>query len=161
MKLYAYLTLTELLHLPHIPLPHQAYLPGHNARPTELEGIKTIKTYRDSNLKNIQAYLHGWDLANHHFHWESHEAWELAWNGWGRHSKKALVTQGLIFITAAHLKLKLQQPLVAEKLYLKGKNRLFNEVETCSELGFNPITWLKHCKNIIDWPYLKILPTCF
>lgn len=153
--------MTKQLHSPHLPLPQLAYLPGHNTRPVELEGLKAIKSYLDPNQKNVQAYLHGWDLANRHFHWESHEAWELAWNGWGRHSKKALVIQGLIFLTAAHLKFKIQQPLVAEKLYLKGKNRLFNELETCSELGFNPITWLNQSKSSTDWPYLKILPTCF
>jgi hypothetical protein len=148
-------------HLPHLPLPEYAYLPGITWRPKIFPAMELIKAESDTKKQAQQAYLYGWDLANHEFHWESHEAWELCWNLWGRNSERACVVQGLIFISAARLKFISNKFCSAEKLTKKAKNRLFSMQDHCKKLGFSPDSWLKNWDASQKWRPIHILPTCF
>ena len=85
-------------HLPEFDLPASAYHPGFSKHPESFPSMDQIREVPNKEKQAVLAYLYGWDLANHQFHWEAHEAWELSWNLWGRQSKKALVVQGLIFL---------------------------------------------------------------
>jgi len=49
-------------------------------------------------------YLHGVDLFNHGYYWESHELFEALWNAFGRRTPEGRFFQGLLQIAAAHLK---------------------------------------------------------
>lgn len=120
--------------------------------------MERIKAEKDRGLCAQRAYLYGWDLANHEFHWESHEAWELCWNLWGRNTPKALVVQGLIFASAARLKFISNRFCSAEKLTRKAKNTLFDHIEMCKELGFSPENWLESWDASQKWRPIRVLP---
>ena len=146
-------------HLPELALPEYAYLPGISWRPKSFAAIENIKTVKNKERCAQMAYLYGWDLANHEFHWESHEAWELCWNLWGRTSDQAYVVQGLIFASAVRLKYISRKFCSAEKLTKKAKYRLFEYADNCKELGFSPEPWLKNWDASQKWQPLKVLST--
>jgi hypothetical protein len=49
-------------------------------------------------------YLRGFDLFNHGFYWEAHEAWEGLWHAAGRTGTTAVFLKGLIKLAAAGVK---------------------------------------------------------
>lgn len=147
--------------LPEIPLPEIKYIPGQGKHPEKFESMDVIKSITDLNKRSQQSYLYGWDLANHGFNWEAHEAWELTWNDWQKTSKKAKVVQGLIFMTASCLKMTSKQEKSSEKLAKKANILLFADLKTCKNLGFIPEKWLKSWDFTKPWPICTLMPTCF
>lgn len=148
-------------HLPDLPLPEFAYLPGISWRPKSFPAMKIIRSEENWEHRAQMAYLYGWDLANHEYHWESHEAWELCWNLWGRTTEQAYVVQGLIFVSAARLKYISRKFCSAEKLTKKAKYRLFSKQENCTDLGFSAENWLENWDASQKWRPIQVLPTCF
>lgn len=146
---------------PDLALPKQCYVPGLNAHPESFPSMDQIRSISNQDLRAQKAYLYGWDLANHGFYWESHEAWELAWNDWGRTTPKALFTQGLIFLAAACLKDKSDRKKSSEKLAKKAKNRLISEQKTAQKMGICAKDLLKNWELTRSWPIYTVLPTCF
>lgn len=88
------------------PQPHPRNHPqGHShgiaeTTPPRLDGVRW-RTSRD--------YLHGLDLFNHGYYWESHEAWEGLWNAEGRAGPVAEFLKGLIKLGAAGVKVRCGQ----------------------------------------------------
>jgi hypothetical protein len=50
-------------------------------------------------------YLYGCDLYNHAYWWEAHEAWEGLWQRTNKREIQGQFLQGLIQVSACHLKL--------------------------------------------------------
>ncbi len=94
-----------------IPFPPYAFRPGQNPHPRkDPKGHHYGKTEAISprtspeGWKKTPLYLYGVDLFNHHYYWEAHEAWESLWKALDPLSNHALFLQGLIQLSASHLK---------------------------------------------------------
>jgi hypothetical protein len=93
------------------PLPPYTYIPGRFPHPVSdpaghshgLEAKQVTPLSRD-NWSSCEAYLHGFDLFNHGYYWEAHEAWESCWHAAGRQGKTADFLKGLIKMAAAGVK---------------------------------------------------------
>src|SRR5262245_50212565 len=57
-----------------------------------------------ANWSASRDYLYGFDLFNHGFFWEAHEAWEGLWHAAGRVGFVADFLKGLIKLAAAGVK---------------------------------------------------------
>ncbi|MEW4561746.1 DUF309 domain-containing protein [Bremerella sp. JC770] len=79
---------------PDLPFPPQAYIPGQFPRPEA--------TYKGATAEHSLRY--GVDLFHHGYYWEAHEAWESAWNAYGRAGEQADLLKGLIHLAAAGVK---------------------------------------------------------
>jgi predicted metal-dependent hydrolase len=53
---------------------------------------------------------HGIALFDRGYHWEAHEAWELAWHSEGRRGARADALKALIKLAAACVKIRQRQP---------------------------------------------------
>lgn len=82
-------------------MPHPISDPnGHSAgRRLALDRPFDPDRWRDEPL-----YLLGFDLLNHQYFWEAHEAWEPLWLAIGRNGAVADVLKGLIAMAAAGVK---------------------------------------------------------
>lgn len=102
-------TNVELPAYRHVPglSPHPVNHPdGHSYRPPgspEPHGDPAIERLPDGWATCV-SYLFGIDLFNHRYFWEAHEAWEEVWHAVGHRTVPGHFVQGLIQISAAHLK---------------------------------------------------------
>jgi hypothetical protein len=81
--------------------PHPKQTHGHGCPgPTEIEFCESLP----ANWSRCQLYLWGFDLFNHRYYWEAHEAWEGAWIADGRKGTTADYLKGLIKLAAAGVK---------------------------------------------------------
>lgn len=92
-------------------LPAYSYVPGLNAHPKRSDGHgcpgPTDTSYCDSlstDWSRCRLYLWGFDLFNHRYYWEAHEAWEGVWIAVGRTGTTANFLKGLIKLAAAGVK---------------------------------------------------------
>lgn len=79
------------------PLGH-SYQPPGSERPHH-EPV-TPEAWRE-----CEPYLYACDLYNHAYWWEAHEEWEGIWKGFLKGSAPRRFLQGLIQVSACHLKL--------------------------------------------------------
>ncbi len=63
-----------------------------------------------------EDYLYGADLYNHGYWWEAHEAWEGLWQQTDKAGRQGRFLQGLIQVSAAHLKRHVGQAEGVERL---------------------------------------------
>lgn len=119
------------------PFPEYRHLPGSTPHPVRSPAGHSHGSTRVE--EDPQALLlEGVDLYNHGFWWESHEAWEEAWILFGRTTPVAKLTQGLIFVAAAHLKHRLQSRRGWLRLQSKARRRLQEVPEVVwQELGLD------------------------
>jgi hypothetical protein len=61
-------------------------------------------------------YLYGCDLYNHGYWWEAHEAWEGLWRTCPKGNVQRQFLQGLIQVSACHLKLRMGRRDGVERL---------------------------------------------
>ena len=69
-------------------------------------------------------FLYGTDLYNHGYWWEAHEAWEGLWQQTDKSGMQGRLLQGLIQISAAHLKLHVGQRDGVDRLLLRAMEHL-------------------------------------
>jgi len=100
-------------YVPDRPLPAHAYIPGVNHRPPEVEAAP-----RDDD------FLFGCDLYNHGFFWEAHEQWEALWHRLRKGTCERLFVQGLIQVSAAHLKRSMGKHAAASRLLELGLEKI-------------------------------------
>jgi predicted metal-dependent hydrolase len=91
--------------LPERSFPAYAYLPGRNPHPVRdplghSYGQQT-ENYGDSGLCRW-----GFDLFNHGYYWEAHEAWEALWRASEKDSSCRLLFKALILLAAAGIKVR-------------------------------------------------------
>ena len=115
------------------PLPGHAYVPGQNQRHAEdfLDHIKAAAPAQTlgSNSAENQAWLFGLRLLRHGYFWEAHEILETVWMRAAPNSRERHLVQGVIHLANAILKIKMERPEAAE--------RLFGLAEECLLEAFN------------------------
>ena len=115
---------------------------------------------------NCQDYLLGVDLFNRNYLWEAHEAWEVVWIGAGKTSGPGLLTQGLIQVAAALLRLHLDTPAGALSLLDKARLR-FDRLQASQEgaesryMGVAIEDWWSTVLRFVDspsayYPFLRL-----
>jgi hypothetical protein len=118
---------------PHRAFPPYRFVPGVNPHPT---GDPLGHSYRGGapepappapdpdRWRQCDEYLFGCDLYNFAFWWEAHEAWEGLWHRVDKSGTTGLFLQGLIQISASHLKRQMQEPTGCLKLAQLGIEKL-------------------------------------
>ena len=93
------------------PLPPYRYLPGLHPHPVanphgHSHGVpdEPHPAWDPKEWRTLDDWLYGVDLCNHHYYWESHEAWEGLWLVVPRRSVPHRFLQGMIKLSAALLK---------------------------------------------------------
>lgn len=99
--------------VPDEPFPPYSYVTGRFPHPmrdpaghsfgvaSQPCAIPDSKHWRD-----CRPYLYGFDLFNHGYYWEAHEAWEGIWHALGRTGTAADFIKGLIKLAAAGVKVR-------------------------------------------------------
>src|ERR1700674_2211604 len=97
--------------VPDEPFPSYAYIPGRFPHPTSDPAGHSYnveppvpETVEPEKWRHCRSYLHGIDLFNAGFYWESHVAWESLWMACGRKGVMADFLKGLIKLAAAAVK---------------------------------------------------------
>ena len=97
--------------IPGYSLPPYAYTPGLSPHPTrDPEGhnlkikIEGNDTFNEEQWEACEPYLLGFDMFNHGFYWEAHEAWEALWQAIEREGWRAKFLKGLIKLAASGVK---------------------------------------------------------
>jgi len=110
----------------HVPglTPHPVADPrGHSHAPSgehpTAGPLPPPDRWRDSD-----AYRFGIDLYNRGFWWEAHEAWEGLWQQSDKSSDQGHFLQGLIQISAAHLKRHVGQEEGVQRLLERARRHL-------------------------------------
>lgn len=87
--------------------PHPTADPrGHSYRPPG-EPEPAIDVVPPEKWADCEPYLLGCDLYNHAYWWEAHEEWEGLWRAVPKGSVQHRFLQGLIQVSACHLKLRM------------------------------------------------------
>ena len=97
--------------VPGEPFPSYAYIPGRFPHPASdpaghSYGVEPVvpEKVEPEKWRDCRPYLHGIDLFNAGFYWESHVAWESLWMACGRKGIVADFLKGLIKLAAAGVK---------------------------------------------------------
>jgi len=97
--------------VPGYSFPPYAYTPGLSPHPTrDPEGhnlkivIESNNTFIPMQWNACESYLLGFDMFNHGFYWEAHEAWEALWQAIERKGRRAKLLKGLIKLAACGVK---------------------------------------------------------
>lgn len=88
---------------PERPLPLVAFVPGKTPRPGAPSPPYATR-FDEAAWTASSTYVFGFDLFNHGFPWEAHEAWEALWHKQPRGSVAHRFLQALIKLAAAHVK---------------------------------------------------------
>ncbi len=111
----------------HRSFPSYRYRPGASPHPRRDPGGHSCGTPEPALARFAPRawarsgdYLHGVDLFNHGYYWESHEVFEALWNAFGPRTPEGLFFQGLVQIAAAHLKRAQGQERGARALARRG-----------------------------------------
>ena len=111
-------------------MPPYSYVPGMFPHPVSdpaghMHGEEVML---DAN----EAFAFGFDLFNHGYYWEAHEAWEQAWIAVGREGEVADLLKGLIKLAAAGVKAREGKPSGVRRHALRAEE-LFRERATCEQ----------------------------
>jgi len=97
-----------------LPFPPYRFVPGKHPHPTAHPQGHSYLAPGESEPRApfvppeqwyaSEAYLFGCDLYNHGYWWEAHEAWEGLWRSVPRGTLQRHFLQGLIQLSACHLK---------------------------------------------------------
>ena len=148
--------------LPDEPFPAYAYVPGRFPHPTsdpagQSHGIEPVvpEKLEPEKWPECRPYLHGLDLFNAGFYWESHVAWESLWMACGRTGVIADFLKGLIKLAAAGVKA-LEVRAEGVKSHSGRAAELFRRVSRSTEhlMGFQVSELLAVAEEIHEqgWP---------
>lgn len=102
-------------------LPTHAYVPGHTERHPEgaFDAIRdTASADLDENeLAASDAFQSGLRFLEAGYYWEAHEVLEPVWLALPKNAVARSVVQGLIQLANARLKVKMEKPNAARRLY--------------------------------------------
>jgi hypothetical protein len=99
-----------------------------------------------------EAYRAGLRLYAHGYYWEAHEVWEPVWMHARPKSQEREMTQGLIQLANAALKLKMAQPAAARRLAAIAE-RHFREAglgEATVVMGVGLAALIEACGGFVD-----------
>jgi len=98
---------------PERALPPYAFVPGRSPHPvSDPAGHSHGQTPEKpppldpARWGESPTYRYGFDLFNHGYYWEAHEAWESLWHAAGRRGPVATLLKGLIKLAAAGVKIR-------------------------------------------------------
>ena len=113
------------------PFPEYRYIPGENPHPTRdpkghsyNKPVNELSGFSPEEWSTCKEYLFGIDLFNFGYWWEAHEVLEAVWISAGRNTDTGLFVQGLIQLSAAHLKGLQGYRSAARKLTLSGLSKM-------------------------------------
>ncbi len=93
------------------PFPSYRYIPKKLPHPTRdpnghsyNKPLEKLTLFENKQWQTCKVYLYGIDLFNYGYWWEAHETLERVWIAAGRKTETGMFIQGLIQISAAHLK---------------------------------------------------------
>ena len=96
-------------YVPHRQLPCYSYVPGMFPHPiSHVDGH--MRGMIDKPIHDAEDGAFGFDLFNHGYYWEAHEAWEQGWIVLGRKGVEADLCKGLIKLAAAGVKAREGKP---------------------------------------------------
>jgi hypothetical protein len=105
---------------PERPLPAYSYVPGMHPHPvsdpaghSHLQpklSTDTVVPLTPQSWKTNSTWLFAFDLFNHGYYWEAHEAWEELWHASQRSGPTADLLKGLIKLAAAGVKAREGRP---------------------------------------------------
>lgn len=94
-----------------VPFPPYSYVSGVHPHPVSdprghAYGHEPERPapFAADRWRENSTYLYGFDLFNHGYYWEAHEAWESLWHAAGRDGATADFLKGLIKLAAAGVK---------------------------------------------------------
>ena len=97
--------------LPDVPLPAYTHVPGRTPHPVSDPRGHSFgrrpeppRSFDAGQWPSCRDYLHGIDLFNNGYYWESHEAWEGLWHAAGHRGTTADFLKALIKLAAAGVK---------------------------------------------------------
>ena len=109
------------------PFPPYRFVPGLNPHPTSNplghsfrppgQPEAPVHFHPPHEWASSPDYLFGCDLYNHAYWWEAHEAWEGLWQLTDKQAVQGRFLQGLIQVSACHLKIHLGQEAGVRRLY--------------------------------------------
>jgi uncharacterized protein len=112
-------------------LPPYRFVPGRNPHPSRdpkghSYGLSPALAtgFEPGEWQSSVDYLYGVDLFNYRYWWEAHETWEGLWIAVGRRTPVGQFLQGLIQVSAAHLKRFQGLYAPAERLVQEGLARM-------------------------------------
>jgi uncharacterized protein len=102
------------------PLPRAPHLPGQTPRPTDANISRIAHSAPQPTdaqaWRANESYLAGLRLYAFGYYWEAHEVWEPVWMNARPRSQERELTQGLIQLANAALKLKMSQSSAGRRL---------------------------------------------
>lgn len=120
---------------PELPLPPYSYVNGQFPHPIRDPaghsfGVLPVPcpAPNPNRWVDCRPYLHGIDLFNHGYYWESHEVWESVWNAAGRRGAVADFIKGLIKLGAAGVKAR-ERRLDGVRSHARRAVELFSSVQ--------------------------------
>ena len=115
------------------PFPSYRYIPKKSPHPTRdpnghsyKKPIENLTTFDIEQWQTCKVYLYGIDLFNYGYWWEAHETLERVWVAAGRKTETGMFIQGLIQISAAHLKHLQGLNATAKQLATTGLEKMKN-----------------------------------
>ena len=132
-------------YVPNRPLPPYSYVPGMFPHPIShpTGHMHGMKDEEGAHQENDLPF--GFDLFNHGFYWEAHEAWEQAWVAAGRRGMFADVLKGLIKLAAAGVKAREGKPEGIRR-HARRAGELFSSVASCDEHDLSE-NWARSCRQ--------------
>ena len=94
---------------PQLPLPPYSYVPGLFPHPVS-DPVGHMHGQHEADMPRDDATSFGFDLFNHGYYWEAHEAWEHCWVAEDRQGELADALKGLIKLAAAGVKAREGKP---------------------------------------------------
>ncbi|MCH8147475.1 MAG: DUF309 domain-containing protein [Planctomycetes bacterium] len=128
------------------PFPAYRFISGRNPHPTaDPEGhsyhapgspTESISLVIPAEWAKSSDYLYGCDLYNHAYWWEAHEAWEGQWQLTDKTGIQGRFLQGLIQVSACHLKRFVRHAKGVERLRRRSLEYLRAVVDETTDVIF-------------------------
>ena len=125
-------------------VPPHAYIPGKTARHAEgwFDDIRAsvAGAGSETDLANSQAFLTGLNYLEQGYYWEAHEVLEPVWMACPQGSEPRALVQGLIQLANARLKILMDRPKAARRLYAIAWDHL-DSIGSETVMGQSIATW--------------------
>ncbi|MBX2839332.1 MAG: DUF309 domain-containing protein [Gammaproteobacteria bacterium] len=131
--------------------PTHAYVPGQSERHPEhafdelTSSVNTTLSVEE--LSQSMAFRHGLIYLDGGYYWEAHEVFEPIWLVLPNDSLERLFVQGLIQLSNAHLKFKMDRPKASLRLCQMARE-LITQAEHTTIMGVNRASILQQINEL-------------
>lgn len=146
-----------------LSFPHYRFIPGQFPHPTaHPQGhsyrapgapLPLVQFKGPDQWHESIDYLFGCDLYNHAYWWEAHEAWEGLWQLTDKNGPQGQFLQGLIQVSACHLKLHVGHLEGVRRLRQSSSEHLcaaLRQLKQRCYMGLNTHRWLEQIAQYYD-----------